>query len=251
MPEITENIGNNGQKAAKKKRTVPALKSLFLAELPSHRWNVTRTSEKIGVHRNCVYAWCKKDSRFADQLEHSREAMKDHGEEALVRLMDKDDTAAIIFFCKTMLKGRGYVEPARIPAGNQVQPIVVEILDKLITGDLDVTEAAFRIERVGAPLPESIRILLSKQEPEAPDDGGDYISIWDEEQLERDAKKYRKAMAAIDKQFDDFVPQRRSEVQKMKAELSGQDSFSDENLNEKRRKNERRNREEKLREICF
>jgi hypothetical protein len=74
---------------------------------------------------------------------------------------------------------------------------------------------------LGLPLPEVLKIELSKQEPTSPDDGT--YSSTPVEELERRAAE---AIAAAEGQPHTFVPERQKEVEDLKEELKGTDSFA-------------------------
>jgi len=98
-----------------------------------------------------------------------------------------------------------------------------KILKEVLEGTLTVREAAYKFNILGLPIPEALKIELSKQEPEKP--VPDIPETLDEEELER---RYQEALANQDKEESEFVPQRQEEVKKIKDELKGLDSFSPE-----------------------
>jgi hypothetical protein len=96
-----------------------------------------------------------------------------------------------------------------------------ELIQKLIAGDLDITEVALRYAEMGGNLPEAVKILLGKVQPEEPDiEEGDRPS---DEELEN---LYMKGIAKITTQEIEFVPQRQREIEQLKKECKDADSFS-------------------------
>jgi len=101
-----------------------------------------------------------------------------------------------------------------------------EILLQVRDGKMPVDEALLNLDAEGLPIPESIRILAARQKSdEGPPDDGAYAVISPEEMAAKaDARR-----KAIEKQREEFIPQRQAEVQAIKDEL-GQGSFTPEEL---------------------
>lgn len=96
--------------------------------------------------------------------------------------------------------------------------ITRDVLGQLLEKKISPVEAALKLEAEGLPLPESLRLLLAKAEPEPPaDDNGAYAVIPPEEMAER-ARQRREAAA---RQQQDFVKTRAEEVAELKAEMGG------------------------------
>lgn len=205
---------------------------MFLTALRESNGNVTKAADAVGIARQTFYKWLKSLA-FGEAVEEVEEGLIDHVEDALLREIDGGNITAIIFFLKTKGRDRGYNESTRVPDIRKPDQKSIQILDDFLSGDLTVVEACLAFEKAGIPVPGTLQTLLKNAEIE-PDDIDGLPSIWDEAELEKTAKKYREAMAAIDKQQRDFLPQRQAEVAEMKKELSGQDSFSNENLDNKR-----------------
>ena len=92
------------------------------------------------------------------------------------------------------------------------------ILNEVREKTLDPAEAALTLEAEGYPIPESLRLLLAKAEPEPfNDDTGAYATISPEEMAERAKKR----MEAAEAQRTDFVQERAEEVRQMKEEMGG------------------------------
>lgn len=93
-----------------------------------------------------------------------------------------------------------------------------QILTNVRDKKIDPTEAALTLEAEGYPLPESLRLLLAKAEPEPPsDDNGAYATISPEEMAERAKAR----MEAAEAQRTGFVPERAEQVRQMKDEMGG------------------------------
>jgi hypothetical protein len=107
----------------------------------------------------------------------------------------------------------------------------VEILDRLLSAEIDVTTAALQFSREGIPLPETLRVLLSKTVPEPPPP--DLPEVIKDEELER---LYREQMSKIKKQEETWVPERNGDIRKLKEELKDVESFGPDAENKQNRK---------------
>lgn len=92
------------------------------------------------------------------------------------------------------------------------------ILDDWEADKLTTKEAAVRFAKLGLPLPEVLRIELSKQEPEQP-------QVADPITPEEMDRKYQEAMEERNRQKETFLPERRQEVIELKEEVKSASSF--------------------------
>lgn len=96
--------------------------------------------------------------------------------------------------------------------------ITRDVLSDLLAKKISPVDAALKLEAEGLPLPESLRLLLAKADPEPPaTDDGAYSVIPPEEMAER-ARQRREEAA---RQQEDFVKTRAAEVEELKAEIGG------------------------------
>jgi hypothetical protein len=73
--------------------------------------NVTVTCRKMKINPVTFYNWCRDFPDFGEEVQYIKETERqDFVEHALFDRISKGDTTAIIFACKTICKGRGYVE---------------------------------------------------------------------------------------------------------------------------------------------
>lgn len=103
-------------------------------------------------------------------------------------------------------------------------PRIADVLRKVQAGDVTPLDGAYELQIAGLPLPEVLKIQLSKVKDQGGDDPGDFTPI-SEEELERRAAE---RLAAIQQQRDEFLPERRAEVAEIKERLKDQDSFAPE-----------------------
>lgn len=71
---------------------------------------VTEACRKANIARFTYYRWLESDPEFALLCKDAAEVTKDFVEGQLLNKIKQGDTPAIIFYCKTKLKERGYVE---------------------------------------------------------------------------------------------------------------------------------------------
>lgn len=91
-------------------------KKRMLDELRNSLGNVTIACRACGLDRHTHYTWLKKDESYKQSVEDILEEQGDYVENKLLQRVKDDDTTAIIFYCKTKLKGRGYVERHEVSA---------------------------------------------------------------------------------------------------------------------------------------
>lgn len=97
-----------------------------------------------------------------------------------------------------------------------------DLLQKLISGEIDVTEAGLKYAAMGGNLPEAVRILLGKVIPEEPEPPQDAFPS--DEELNR---LYLEGVARINNEIDHFLPERQKEIEQLKESLKDHDSFAD------------------------
>lgn len=91
-----------------------ASKEAFLTQLEQSFGLVATTCRKVGISRSTYYKWRKDDSQFADRADEVKELQKDAVEALILKKMKGGDTSMLIFYAKTQMKDRGYVERAEI-----------------------------------------------------------------------------------------------------------------------------------------
>lgn len=72
--------------------------------------NISSCCECIDISRNTFYMWKDADTDFADAFEAIQESVGDFVEDQLLMQIKEGEIAATIFYCKTKLRKRGYVE---------------------------------------------------------------------------------------------------------------------------------------------
>ena len=108
---------------------------------------------------------------------------------------------------------------------------VKNLLNGVLSGKMTAREAAYRINLLGLPLPEVLKIELSKIQPEPPPP--DLPEQVKDEELER---LYLEQMSKIKDQEEKWVPERNIEVKQLKEELKDVESFGPDAENRQNRK---------------
>jgi len=166
--------------------------------------------ERFGqLHGRFLTSYYKCQEGYEGILQHLA-ADKDHGPR------DHKDTAGALRTIQAGLK--------------ELYPMIMDfeesensktLIQKMIAGEIDVTEAALKYSQMGGNLPEAVKILLGKTQPtEVEVDEGDRPS---DEELE---ELYMEGIAKITTQEVEFVPQRQRGVEQLKEECKDADSFS-------------------------
>lgn len=97
--KIYSDNPNDGVKA----RKVALVKS-YLDNLR----NISEACKAVGVNRGTFYNFYKHDEKFKKEIDWVSEEIDDYVEGKLLGLIAANDRQAILFYCKTKLKHRGY-----------------------------------------------------------------------------------------------------------------------------------------------
>lgn len=93
--------------------------------------NVSATCNALGISRNALYVWRRKDKKLDEMMKDAEESIIDFAESKLIESINDGNMTAIIFFLKTKGRNRGYVERQEV---DQINPIVpnfkIEVIDK-------------------------------------------------------------------------------------------------------------------------
>lgn len=190
-------------------------KGKFLIEYERASWNISEACRETGIGRSTYYRWLRSSPQFSEAIDEAKEAQVDRAESALFKKIEAGDTTAIIFTLKTIGAVRGWIEGGR----RKIEKTEKEILEALISGRMSVQDAALEYAKEGIPLPDAVSIMLKTAEEPESDPGGEFPS---DEILD---KLYREGIARIKKQEENFLPERRKEVEELKKECRQFDSF--------------------------
>ncbi len=113
-----------------------ARKRNFLEALVRGRGNITVASRATKIARRNHYHWYDTDLKYKELVDEVKEVSHDYAEYLLVSQM-KDNPTLLIFYMKTQMKHRGYVE--RQENINLNATVDVKVGDEEIPPDLPLT----------------------------------------------------------------------------------------------------------------
>lgn len=206
--------GKSPRTGSRRKEGTRACQDRFLEALANNRFCIYRACKEAGIARQTFYHWRDKDKAFMARYDEFNEAKIDAWEEALHRNIVAGAEVSTIFGLKTKGRKRGY--------GDKPMPSkeAVAIINRLLADEITTREAAYRLWMIGEKIPDAMKIELEKTPPDMPPP--ELPPAMSDEELE---ERYQKGLARQNQQRDDFVPKRREEVQAIKEELKGIESF--------------------------
>jgi len=105
-------------------------KNRFLKAYQKSLGNISASCKAAGITRASFYNIRNKDSNFKRRVEELNEFVGDYVESKLVQRIEKNDTIATIFYCKTKLQHRGYIEKSQLQyIGDKNNPICIKKID--------------------------------------------------------------------------------------------------------------------------
>lgn len=108
-------------------------KRIFLSALEKNLGVITPAMKEAGINsRTTIKLWRDNDETFKKQMEECECVAGDFVENQLLKRIKDEDTTAIIFYCKTKLKNRGYIERSEITGADG---------QKLVERELSMQEA--------------------------------------------------------------------------------------------------------------
>ena len=100
-------------------------KKAVLAALEKSAGIVATACKAAGISRFTFYEWMKRDQDFAEKVDDIMEAQKDFVEAQILKKIKEGDSTMTIFYAKTKMKDRGYVERQEITGANG-QPLATQ-----------------------------------------------------------------------------------------------------------------------------
>ena len=119
-------------------------KKQYLIELENSRGLVMTACRKADISRNTINRWRHSDPEFNERCQDVEEGEGDKVEFSLKKLLDADDLTAIMFYCKTKLKHRGYSERDNVGDDSQT---VKERKSKVLSGSSLTKKVNSRIKK--------------------------------------------------------------------------------------------------------
>ena len=89
-------------------RKMEAKKEKFIQQLRDTRGIIKSACDATGIHRSTYYRWYDNDEAFKDAVDIVKEEQIDFVEEKLLKLIEKGNVLATIFYLKTKGKEHGY-----------------------------------------------------------------------------------------------------------------------------------------------
>lgn len=86
------------------------IKKQLIGALEKSLGVVTTACKSVGIARSTFYDWYNGDKGFKKQVDSIENMAMDFVESKLYSLIQNNNPAAIIFYAKTKMKNRGYVE---------------------------------------------------------------------------------------------------------------------------------------------
>lgn len=107
------------------------LKKRLIKALISSLGIVTQACEVAKCSRKTFYQYCREDENFQKAVEDIKEIAFDFVESKIYKQIKDDNTAMIIFFAKTKMKHRGYIERTELsgPDGSELKTQVYILPD--------------------------------------------------------------------------------------------------------------------------
>ena len=94
--------------------TSDTIKKAWVQAMEKNLGIVTQTAKAVGIHRSTYYEWRKQDPEFAERCDEVQNIALDFVEGKLLKRIQDEDTASILFYLKTKGKHRGYVERTEV-----------------------------------------------------------------------------------------------------------------------------------------
>ena len=120
------------------------LKVFFIKCLEETLGIVTAACARAGICKDTYYEWLKADPAFKEKALATNEVVHDFVENQLLTNIKLGDVASIIFYAKTKLKHRGYIERTELTgAGGGAIQIEHKLSDveRQLLGELPVIVA--------------------------------------------------------------------------------------------------------------
>lgn len=131
---MANEIVKNRQTKKKAPHKSPQLKRAMLAALEKSLGVVTTACKSVGIDRGTHYDWLAQDPKYAKAASEVGEISKDFVESKMLEGIKNGNATLMIFYAKTKMKDRGYVETVinLNQSVNNLSELTDEQLDELI-----------------------------------------------------------------------------------------------------------------------
>lgn len=123
-------------------------KKAMLAALRKNLGNISQSAKAAGIDRATHHRWVKADSRYAAQVDEVTEYSFDFVESKIMKAIQDGNVTMTIFFAKTRMKERGYVERQEISVDSK-PAFVVKENKEAVSRVLDVIHKHNESKRTG------------------------------------------------------------------------------------------------------
>ena len=153
-----------------------------------------------------------------------------HLEAIQQKVCERDEAGNFIIKIETVLDAKTSVQVVNetTRGAQEIMPFIIDlqeragldnIISKLMGREYDVTQASLEVARLGANLPEALKIMLAKTPPVVI--AQNFEAPLATEELDQRALE---AMEGIRWQYEHFLPERREEIIELKMQMKGTDS---------------------------
>lgn len=116
-------------------------KNKFLSAYEKSLGNITIACKAAGFVRSTFYLYKEKDKDFGKRVRELNESVGDFVESKLLKRINNNDITGIIFYCKTRLKSRGYIEKSEVEySGDKNNPIQLKTVIEIAHEDIKLIE---------------------------------------------------------------------------------------------------------------
>lgn len=98
-------------------------KKAFPEILKECRGMIASSCSKAGISRETYYRWGREDPEFKEACDMAAQHVNDFVEAKLLKLINDEVPAAVIFYCKTRMRDRGYAEYREEPPERQQRDV--------------------------------------------------------------------------------------------------------------------------------
>lgn len=109
---------------------MPAKMKTMMAALKSTMGNISASCEKAGIARITHYDWLEKFPEYKQYYEELPELVGDFVEGSIMKQIQEGNPTMTIFYAKTKLKHRGYVERQEVKhEGLEAPKVIIQLSD--------------------------------------------------------------------------------------------------------------------------
>lgn len=174
----------------------------------------------LGCSRTTLDSYISRYPKLGEVYRDLVDANLDEIEQVVFKKAKAGNLSAAFFVLRTQGRHRGYVEAFPQSVNEKMSPDAQKIMADFRDGNISASRAALDLEILGIALPESIKILLAKEQPEPVDPSGGAYCVMTDEEMERRVAERKKAQDAQREQLST----RRAEMHELHKEMA--DSFA-------------------------